>query len=87
MPLMVGPGVLTATLLLAPRYGYAATILALVVNLVIAVAGFWLSDRIMKVIGEAGIKALTKVVGLLLAAYAVMLVRDGIQKAFDLVGG
>lgn len=87
MPLMVGPGVLTASLLLSDRYGYAATIAALVVNLVIAVMGFWFSGGILRVIGEAGTKALTKVVGLLLAAYGVMLVRDGIQKAFNLIGG
>jgi len=86
-PLMVGPGVLTASLLLAGRYGYAPTIAALVVNLVIAVTGFWLAEKIIRGIGEAGTKALTKVVGLLLAAFAVMLVRDGIQKAFGLVGG
>jgi multiple antibiotic resistance protein len=87
MPLMVGPGVLTASLLLSDRYGYAPTIAALVVNLVIAVTGFWFSRGIIRVIGEAGTKALTKLVGLLLAAYAVMLVRDGIQKALTLGGG
>jgi len=86
MPLMVGPGVLTASLLLSDRYGYVPTIAALVINLVIAVTGFWFSRGIIRVIGEAGTKALTKLVGLLLAAYAVMLVRDGIQRALALAG-
>ena len=80
VPLIVGPGVLTAGLLLSDRYGYPLTIAALVANLLIAMAGFFLASRIVRVLGEAGTKALTKLMGLLLASYAVMLVRSGIQK-------
>jgi multiple antibiotic resistance protein len=79
VPLIVGPGVLTAGLLLCDRYNYPLTIAALLVNLLIVMAGFFLASRIVRVLGEAGTKALTKLMGLLLASYAVMLVRDGIQ--------
>lgn len=80
VPLIVGPGVLTAGLLLCDRYGYAPTIAALLVNLVLAAVGFLASTRIIRVLGEAGTKAVTKLMGLLLASYGVMLVRDGIQR-------
>ena len=79
VPLLVGPGVLTAMLLLSDRHGYAPAILALVANLALAMLGFWFSARIVRAIGDLGTKALTKIMGILLAAYAVMLVRDGIQ--------
>ncbi len=79
VPLIVGPGVLTAGLLLCDQYNYGVTIAALLANLLIAMGGFFLASRIVRVLGEAGTKALTKLMGLLLASYAVMLVRDGIQ--------
>jgi len=81
MPLMVGPGVLTALLLLSDLYGYVPTLVALIVNLVIAVLGFGFAGRIMRVMGETGTKAATRLVGLFLAAYAVMLIRDGVVQA------
>jgi multiple antibiotic resistance protein len=38
------------------------------------------SDYILKVLGEAGSKALSKITSLLLAAIAVMLIRKGIMQ-------
>ena len=78
-PLIVGPAVLTAMLLLADTYGYVPTITSLMVNLVLAVSAFFFSDYIFRLIGQAGIKAISKIVGLILASYAVMLIRKGIQ--------
>lgn len=77
IPLIVGPAVLTAMLLLADTYGYAPAITSLVVNLVLVVSAFLLSDRIIRLVGEPGVKAISKIVALLLAAYAVMLIRKG----------
>ena len=80
VPLIVGPGVLTACLLLGDRYGYKATISALLVNLALVAVGLLFAARILRLLGEAGTKALTKLTGLLLLSYGVMLVRDGIEK-------
>jgi len=57
------------------------TLAGLLVNLVIAVLAFGFAGRIMRVMGETGTKATTRLVGLFLAAYAVMLIRDGIMRA------
>ena len=68
-------------MLLTDLHGYAPTILALVLNLVITVLGFLVARRIIRLMGDSGMRALAKFVGLLLAAYAVMLIRSGIIKA------
>ena len=68
-------------MLLTDLHGYAPTILALVLNLVITVLGFLVAGRIIRLMGDSGMRALAKFVGLLLAAYAVMLIRSGIIKA------
>jgi multiple antibiotic resistance protein len=80
VPLLVGPGVLTAMLLLSDKYHYALPIAALLANLGLAMLGLWFSTTILRVIGDLGTKALTRIMAILLAAYAVMLVRDGIQQ-------
>ena len=80
IPLIVGPAVLTTSLVLVPRYGLLATIIAVLINILIAAAVFRQSHYLIKVLGDAGSKALSKVMSLLLAAIAVMLMRHGIQE-------
>ncbi len=79
IPLMVGPAVLTTSLVLVPRYGLLPTIISVLLNLLIAAFVFKQSHYLMRIFGDAGAKALSKVMSLLLAAIAVMLIRSGIQ--------
>ncbi|OHB49090.1 MAG: hypothetical protein A2Y10_05110 [Planctomycetes bacterium GWF2_41_51] len=80
IPLMVGPAVLTTSLVLVPQYGLPATIISVLLNLLIAAFVFKQSHHLIRIFGEAGSKALSKVMSLLLAAIAVMLIRSGIQE-------
>jgi multiple antibiotic resistance protein len=79
-PLIAGPAVLTTSMLIVSQYGLFATMISLLVN--IFVAGLILRSSVIltKVLGEAGSKALSKIMSLLLAAIAVMLVRKGIEQ-------
>ena len=79
IPLIVGPAVLTTSLVLEPQYGLGATIISILLNILIAAAVFRQSHHLIKILGDAGTKALSKVMHLLLAAIAVMLIRHGIQ--------
>lgn len=79
IPLIVGPAVLTTSLVLEPQYGLPATIISILLNILIASAVFRQSHRLITILGDAGTKALSKVMHLLLAAIAVMLIRHGIQ--------
>jgi multiple antibiotic resistance protein len=78
IPLIVGPGVLTLLLISAPAYGYVSTILCLILNLLIVWLVFIHSSRIMRLLKEGGAKGIGKVFALLLAAFAMMMIRTGI---------
>jgi len=77
MPLIAGPALLTALLVLADSVGAAYTLLSLILNLIIVAVVFCSADRLTKWLGKQGIKGVSKLVSLLLAAIAVSLIRRG----------
>ena len=77
-PLVVGPAVLTISLMLMSVHGIAITLIALFLNIAIVGLVFSFSDALMRLLGIAGSRALSKVMMLLLAAIGVMMVRRGI---------
>ncbi|MEW6088755.1 MAG: MarC family protein [bacterium] len=77
-PLIVGPAVLTTLLIIIEEYGIYATLISVAVNVLMAGLIFSMSDRLIKIIGESGAKALSKITSLLLGAIAVMMIRKGI---------
>ncbi len=79
-PLIVGPAVLTTCLLMMSQHGVLATLISVLVNILLAGMILALASVLMKVLGEAGSKALSKIVSLLLAAIAVMLMRKGMAQ-------
>jgi multiple antibiotic resistance protein len=79
VPLIVGPAVLTTSLLLLRQYGLAPTVPAVVLNVVMAGVVLWFSQAIILVMGKTGAKTVSKLASLLLAAIGVMMVRKGIM--------
>ena len=79
IPLIVGPAVLTLLLIIVHSYGYFSTILCLVLNLLLVWIVFSQAHGILRVIKEGGAKGIAKVSSLLLAAFAMMMIRMGIQ--------
>jgi multiple antibiotic resistance protein len=78
VPLIVGPAVLTTTLISVDTYGYIPTIISLIINIVFAWLVFSRAALVIRVLGEGGAKGVGKVVSLLLAAIAVMMIRMGV---------
>jgi multiple antibiotic resistance protein len=78
VPLIVGPAVLTTTIISVDTYGYIPTIISLIINLIFAGWVFSRADLLIRLLGEGGAKGVGKVVSLLLAAIAVMMIRMGI---------
>src|SRR3989338_2280077 len=77
-PLIAGPAVLTTMLILLDTHGVVPTILAFLLNMVLM---WWMlakAERIVQQLGVGGTRALSRIMGLLLAAIAVMMVRRGI---------
>ena len=79
-PLIVGPAVLTTSLILIDQHGVAATVISVVLNICLVGVTFIWSDSLMKVFGKAGARALSKIMALFLAAIAVMMIRKGIMQ-------
>jgi multiple antibiotic resistance protein len=77
MPLIAGPALLTALLVLTDSVGVTYALLSLIVNLAIVVVVFCQADRLTKWMGKQGINGVSKLVSLLLAAIAVSLIRRG----------
>jgi len=78
IPLVVGPAVLTSSLILVDVAGIAPTLAAIVLNIAIAGAVFLAADLFTRLLGQAGSRAVSKVASLILAAFAIMMIRRGI---------
>lgn len=87
IPLMAGPGAITATVLLAGRAGDAPVQLAVLIGVIVVVcvlclAAFTLAARIARLLGVTGNIVLSRLLGVLLAALAVQYVIDGVHVAW-----
>ncbi len=79
VPLIVGPAVLATILVLVDHYGIVPTLISFIVNLGIVWLSFRVSGRILTIFGRGGIMAVSKIMALLLASIAVMLIRVGLE--------
>jgi len=82
-PLIAGPCVLTLVLLLADSVGVVCTLVAALVNVVLAGLIFANAGVVTRLIGSRASKAFAKVSSLLLAGLAVTLMRQGIIAAIE----
>lgn len=78
VPLIVGPAVLTNILLLVDHFGIIPTIISLMLNLLIVWISLMNAERIIHLFGKGGITGISKVMALLLASIAIMMIRLGI---------
>jgi multiple antibiotic resistance protein len=77
MPLIAGPATITTLLVISQSVGYTMTLIALAVNLALVALAFAQSDRLERMVGQTGLRAVSKIIALLLAAIAVHIVRRG----------
>lgn len=81
MPLIAGPATLTTILVLSGQFGRAPTALSLAVNLALLLLVLLGSRWIARAVGANALKALSKLVMVLLAAIAVNFIRVGLMNA------
>jgi multiple antibiotic resistance protein len=81
-PLVTGPAVLTMTLILLDSFGPLATFVSLALNMFIVWLTFRYTDLFIRYIGESGMRAFSKIMYILLAAIAVMMMRKGLTTTF-----
>ncbi len=89
IPLIAGPGAITATLLLASRTGGNPLWLLALVAIIAAVAAasavsLLLASQLARILGRTGNTVVARLLGILLAAFATQFVMDGVKAEFHL---
>ncbi len=81
MPLIAGPASITTLLVLAQSaaVGLWPTLVALAANLLLVVLALHYSEVLARRIGATGLRAISKIVSMLLAAIAVAMIRQGLR--------
>jgi multiple antibiotic resistance protein len=77
MPLIAGPALLTALLILVDTVGLVFTLVSLLVNLGLVAIAFCNADQFTRWMGRQGLRGVSKIIALLLAAIAISLIRRG----------
>ncbi len=85
-PMLAGPGAISLVIILMNRYpGETITILISIIAIILLTALIFLgSNYISRIMGEKGARAFTRVMGLLVAAFAVQYILDGISQYFGI---
>ncbi len=83
IPLIAGPGAISATVLLSGSFpsiaGQIALLAILLAGIVLTWLVFYLAERVDGFLGQTGRSILTRLLGVILAALAVQFVADGIK--------
>jgi multiple antibiotic resistance protein len=80
-PLTVGPATITTLLLLATQFPIYMVLISFAVNMLITWGIFMLSGYIVRFMGLGGLRAVSRVFSLLLAAIAVSMILHGLDLA------
>jgi len=81
-PLITGPAVLTTTLMMLDSFGTTVTFVSLLINMLFVWLTLARADMIIKIMGAGGTRAFSKIMYILLAAIAVMMMRKGVMGVF-----
>lgn len=77
-PILVGPGAITTAVVLVGKNGPLVTSLAVAIASFVTWIVFRSSPRVYRVLGESGADVIVRIMGILLAAIAVVYVRQGV---------
>jgi multiple antibiotic resistance protein len=78
-PLLAGPATITTLLLLDTQFPLYMILVSFVLNIAISWAIFLLGSQIMRFLGKGGLKAVSNIFNLLLAAIAVSMILKGLS--------
>lgn len=78
-PMIAGPGAISVVIILTGTGDMPLVVLSLLAIMIISAAILWQVGLVYKLIGNAGTRALTRVMGLITSAYAVQMILDGVS--------
>lgn len=85
MPMLAGPGAISTVMVLSGQARETPQLIAVYGSIVLTIAISWLTlrvgERLVLRMGQTGIRVMTRIMGLLLAAIAVQFVITGVREA------
>ena len=78
IPLLAGPGAITAVMVIIQSYGVGFVLFAIFSAIVATKLVLGQSERIFHIIGKVGSEVLSRVMGIMVAAIAIQFIVDGI---------
>ncbi len=85
-PLLAGPAAIATVLYIKAIYGLLYSLISIVANIAITYIMLTNSGKMLKVMGENGALALSKIMSMMLAAIAISMIRTGILEAIRYTG-
>jgi len=87
IPLLVGPGAITTSLVLLKLYGYQVVLTAILVCFFLIFLVLYFAENIYGFLGKNGALIITKIAAILIAAIAVQFIRQGIVDMIKMMAG
>ncbi len=81
-PLLAGPGSITVVIYIKYMWGFLVAITSLAINIAIAWVLLEAGDKLLSLLGRRGSIVLSKIMSIILAVYAVSMIRGGIISMF-----
>jgi len=79
-PLLAGPGAIAATIYIKYSWGIHIALAAIIINTVLALPILLVGDKLEAILGKNGTLILDKIMSLIMAAFAIAIIRDGIRE-------
>jgi multiple antibiotic resistance protein len=81
LPYIAGPATLTTLIILMDSVGFGFALASLAVNLVLVAGAVYYADWLAQKLSRAGLRAVSKIIAMLLAAIAVSMIRRGLTSS------
>ena len=78
-PMLSGPGAISLIIILMKTYNYILVLISMVLVFFTVYIFFLYADKVFKLIGLKGTRAFTRILGLLVAAFAIQYILNGIS--------
>ncbi|NPA80627.1 MAG: MarC family protein [Thermotogae bacterium] len=82
IPLIVGPAVLTTALSLVSTVGHLYTTAAMALNVLLTSVALLNANLLLRILGKGGATAISKIFMIILSAYAVKMIVEGLKALF-----
>jgi len=84
IPLLAGPGAITAVMVIIQSYGVGFVLFAIFSAIIATKLVLGQSERIFRIIGKVGSEVLSRVMGIIVAAIAIQFIMDGNWGGFSI---